>query len=276
MVVSEALKASIEKLNSAGVSTPRLDAEVILGHVLGVDRYRFITDPDRELSDNERSRFLRMIKRRLDREPVAYITGSKEFYSLDFIVGRDVLIPRPETELLVDLVIYYAGMNGSVLDLCTGSGAIAVAVKHMRNDLAVSASDISKRALSVARKNSMKLLGRAAVKFYTGDLYEPFTGKTFDIIVCNPPYVNRDNASLLEKELFHEPSMALFADDNGRAVIRRVISGAAAHLEEHGRLVMEIGCEMKDFVIDAGAGAGFSVSVLNDHAGLPRAAVFGK
>lgn len=276
MVVSEALKDAIGKLGPAGIETPRLDAEVILAHVMGVERYRFITDPSRGLTENERKRYMRMIRRRVGREPVAYITGVKEFYSLEFTVTKDVLIPRPETELLVDLALYYAGMNCRVLDLCTGSGAVAVAVKRMRKDLAVFASDISDRALSVARKNSSKLLGRSAVKFFAGDLFEPFKDGRFGVIVCNPPYIDRESSGSLQKEIFHEPQAALFAGEGGTSVIRRIIREAAAHLEDRGKLILEIGSGMKNFVMDEGAAAGFSVSVLNDHAGLPRAAVFGE
>ncbi|HOO70464.1 MAG TPA: peptide chain release factor N(5)-glutamine methyltransferase [Spirochaetota bacterium] len=274
MNVSDALKSSLAELTRSGIETPLLDAEVILGHVLGTDRYRLVVDKERILTDNECALFTGMIKRRGDGEPVAYITGIKEFYSLDFIVNRHVLIPRPETELLVDLALYYAGMNETVLDLGTGSGAVAVSVKYSRRDLGVFASDVSAGALAVARKNAKALLGDKSIIFYRGDLFHPFAGMKFNVIVSNPPYIDRGVTSELQKELFYEPEAALFAENRGRDIIQKIILSAREYLEDDGHLILEIGSDMKEFVMHDGARAGFSVSVLNDYAGLPRVAHF--
>ncbi len=274
MTLSEALNAAIEQFTRAGIETSRLDAEVLLARVLGVERFRLIIDPSRPLDLDQASRFGAMVARRVQGEPVAYITGIREFYSLDFTVTPDVLIPRPETELLVDLVLYYAPLRGSVLDLGTGSGAIAVAVKHSRGDLRVFASDVSPRALTVARENAAAILGKDAVSFHAGDMFAPFSGSAFDVIVSNPPYVDRAVAPSLQKELFHEPDIALFADGAGTRIVEKIIAESGGHLEEGGHLLVEIGSGMKDFVVDRGAAAGYTVSVLNDHAGLPRVAHF--
>jgi len=191
-------------------------------------------------------------------------------------VNKDVLIPRPETELLVDMAIYWAGLNSSVLDLCTGSGAIAVALKHSRGDLDVCASDVSARALKVAEKNAERLLGKRRISFFEGDLFAPFKNEKFDLIVSNPPYVAGDLKGELQKELDYEPHNALYAEDDGRAVIRRIIEEAPAYFEEKGVLLLEIGSNHREFIEDEGKRRGFTVSVLNDYAGLPRVATLKK
>jgi release factor glutamine methyltransferase len=241
-----------------------------------MERHQLLTWNDRILSDTEKSAIDKAVKRRLKFEPVAYITGMKEFYSLEFTVNKDVLIPRPETELLVDMAIYWGGLNASVLDLCTGSGAIAVALKHSRGDLDVCASDISAKALKVAEKNAEKILGKRRISFFEGDLFSPFKDEKFDLIVSNPPYVAGDLKGALQKELDFEPHDALYADDDGRAVIRRIIDEAPLYLEEKGVLLLEIGSNHREFIEDAGRKRGFTVSVLNDYAGLPRVATLKK
>lgn len=276
MVIAEALKNSRELLQKEGIENPALDAEVILCHVLNCERHYLIINTDEELSPEFLNDFNSKIKRRLKFEPIAYIVGSKEFYSLDFIVNKDVLIPRPETELLVDLVIYYAVRNGSVLDLGTGSGAIAVSVKYNRDDLQVWASDASEKALTVAKKNTLNLLGKGSVAFLEGDLFGPCEGMLFNVIVSNPPYVDRSDIPSLQKDLLHEPQEALFAEEKGMAVIDRIISSASDYLYNEGYLILEISDTMKDVIYEKAAENGFSASVLNDYAGLPRVAVMRK
>lgn len=266
------IKDITARLSDAGLESPRLDCEVLVAHALDVEKYKLITDSCRNLASDEIRKIERMVKRRLKSEPVAYITGTKEFYSLDFIVNKHVLIPRPETELLVDMAIYWAGLNSSVLDLCTGSGAAAVALKHARRDLEVYASDISPEALKIARKNSLIINGKGGIKFYRGDLFEPFKGKRFDLIISNPPYVSPDEADSLKKDLFFEPEIALFAPDNGLAVIKRIISEAHDYLNKSGVLLLEIGSSQVDCVTELGDKNGYSVSILNDYSGLPRIA----
>lgn len=273
MVIAEALKESRELLQKGGIENPALDAEVILCHVLNCERHKLIVNSKEELSSESLKDYQNKIKRRLKFEPIAYILGSREFYSLDFIVNKDVLIPRPETELLVDLVIYYAGPNASVLDLGTGSGAIAVAVKHNRKDLQVWASDVSEKALKVAKRNAVNILGAGAITFEKGDLFSPFEKMSFNVIVSNPPYVDRADFPLLQKELSYEPDDALFADEKGTAVIERIISSSAGFLTDKGYLILEISYAMKDFIYQKAANHSFTVSVLNDYAGLPRVAI---
>jgi release factor glutamine methyltransferase len=274
--VSQMLAAVTGQLKEAGIPSPALDAELLVASAVGTDRYRLRVDDDRELQQAETGKIRRLARRRLMFEPVAYILGSKEFYSLDFAVNRNVLIPRPETELLVDMVIYYARQNATVVDIGTGSGAIAVSVKHNRSDLEVHATDISAKALAVARKNASRIVGRNRIRFHRGDLFEPLTGKRFQVIAVNPPYIDKKISGSLQKDLSFEPEEALFAGRGGRETIERVITQSGRFLADDGVLIMEIGDEMKDFVKKTGSGKGYTVSVLNDYSGLPRVAVMKK
>jgi release factor glutamine methyltransferase len=152
-----------------------------------MERFRLKVYPERELTPEELEEVRASVARRMKHEPGAYITGKKEFYSLEFQVDSRVLIPRPETELAVDLAVYYAPMNGLVLDLCTGSGAIAVALRHNRSDLDVIATDLSGEALDLAEKNCSGILKPGAIEFRQGHLFDPVEGMVFDCIVFQPP-----------------------------------------------------------------------------------------
>lgn len=276
MKLGEFLADAASRLLKTGIPTSRLDAEVITAHTLGIERYKLITDATRELTDHEILSLNKLIKRRLESEPVAYITGVKEFYAIDFAVTKDVLIPRPETELLVDMAIYWAPMYCAVLDLCAGSGAIAVALKKSRPDLNVTASDISGLALEIAEENAERVLGRDKITFLHGDLFSPVKGKVFDLIVSNPPYVDIELKGTLQKELEYEPANALYCEESGRAVIARIIDGAGEHLADDGVLLLEIGSDQRAFVEESGAAHGYNVSILNDYAGFPRVATLKK
>ncbi|MBP7602316.1 MAG: peptide chain release factor N(5)-glutamine methyltransferase [Spirochaetes bacterium] len=271
--VGEAVKEISARLVSAGVETPVLDAEVLLAFALGVERYRLLVDAGRPVDPAGFRASLRMTRRRCAGEPVAYIVGRKEFYSLDFRVTRGVLIPRPETELLVDMALYHARPGAVLLDLGTGSGAIAVAVARNRPDIKVYASDISSAALRVAKWNCRHLAGPRAVTFRAGDLFAPFEGKRFDVVVSNPPYIDPSVAPSLQREIAFEPEVALFAGERGRAVLSRIIASAGRHLTKDGVLLLEMGHDMRDFIMEAGRKGGYTVSVFNDLSGLPRAAL---
>jgi release factor glutamine methyltransferase len=271
--IRDCLRESIEKLTGAGIPGAALDAEVLIAHACGMERFRLKVYPERELSPDELEEVQAAVARRMKHEPVAYITGIKEFYSLEFQVDSRVLIPRPETELAVDLAVYYAPMNGLVLDLCTGSGAIAVALKHNRSDLDVIATDLSVEALDLAEKNCSGILKPGAIEFRQGHLFDPVRGMIFDCIVSNPPYVDPAKKPELQKDLEFEPGDALYAGDSGRAIVEAIISSGGNFLTGQGVMIIEIGEAMRDFVIEKGERAGFSVSILNDYGGLPRVAV---
>lgn len=272
MLLGDILRELKTAFRGKGLDTPDLDAEVLVAGLLGLDRYRLFTDPGRELGDEQVAAVRSGAARRLAYEPVAYILGEKEFYSLPFRVDSRVLIPRPETELLVDVVIADAPRGGRMLDLGTGSGIIAVSVKKNRPDLEVWASDLSAEALEVARGNAASLLGPDALTFRCGDLFAPVGDTRFHLIASNPPYVDEALQGTLQPELGFEPAGALYAADRGTAVIRAIIAGAGARLVPGGMLLLEIGADQEAVARGAGAAGGFIVTVLRDYAGLPRLA----
>ncbi len=266
----------VSQLKDAGVDEPVLDAQVILSHILDIEKYRLVTDKDLIITENELRLVKRSVKKRIKGMPVAYITGKKEFYSLEFSVNENVMIPRPETELLVDLSIFYAKQNDSVLDLGTGSGAIAISVKHSRYDLTVCASDVSEKALRVARRNASRILRRNAIRFYHGDLFSPFGGVRFSIIVSNPPYIAPEMRPSLQKEILFEPEIALFANNRGRDIIKGIVSQGQDYLEKGGMLILEIGEDMVDFLDSIAGEYNYLISFLSDYSGFPRVAILKK
>ncbi|MBN1499436.1 MAG: peptide chain release factor N(5)-glutamine methyltransferase [Spirochaetes bacterium] len=271
MILLEAVNTYAARLRSAGIESSRLDSEVIVSHVLGFERYRLITESSRILSGDEMAEIEKYIERREKREPLAYLLNEKEFYSLPFYVDQNVLIPRPETELLVDMVIYEAALDSRVLDLCTGSGAIAVACKKFRSDLDISASDISRSALNIAEKNCKQILKNDSVAFILSDIFENISGK-FDIIVTNPPYVSELVRNDLEPELNYEPDHALFSGESGNEIISSIISQSPEFLNPGGLLLMELGRDNREFVKSESMKY-FDCSIFKDYSGLDRIAM---
>jgi release factor glutamine methyltransferase len=273
LLVSLALKDAVSILERAGVDNPALDAGILASFCLDVERYRLDIDTGMLFSPEQIRKFNKLIRRRAGREPIAYITGSREFYSLEFTVNKNVLIPRPETELLVDLAIYYAPQGGAVHDLCTGSGAVAVALKKNRPDLKVSASDISTAALAMAKKNALLNTGKNSVKFYAGDMFAPLRGLKFDVITANPPYVDPAKKTSLAPELAREPECALFSKDSGAAHAKRIIRESEPYLNPGGIMILEIDGSVKDACAAEAAAGGYDISFMNDYAGLTRIAL---
>jgi len=273
MTIRAALERMIQSLTETECETPDLDARVLMAHALGVEPHHLVIDGGRELDAPEEELVFSFLERRMRHEPVAYITGRKEFYSLEFLVGPHVLIPRPETELLVDMAVYHAPREGRVLDLGTGSGAIAVSIKHNRKDLTVYATDISPDAIESARANCARLLGEGEIIFTTGDLFEPVDGEIFDLIVSNPPYVDLGLRDSLRPDLAYEPSLALYADDRGGAVVLRIIDEAPPRLAPGGMVIMELSPDLRERVGRKGRDRGFHVSILNDYGGFARVAL---
>ena len=272
MTITEILRQLTLEFKQCGIDTARLDAEVLISFTLGIERYRLITDASRELTERE-SELLHSVKsRRTLGEPVAYITGNKEFYSMNFSVNRHVLIPRPETELLVDLAVFHAPPGASILDLGTGSGAIAVALKHSRPDCEITATDISTEAIETARLNAKNLLGDGCISFLAGDLFSPVTGLKFDVILTNPPYIDYNDKPGLQRELFFEPHIALFCGSGGMEIIEKIIGNAAEFLSEKGLVFIETGAMMEKKVIELADKYGYTAVIMRDHAGLPRVA----
>jgi release factor glutamine methyltransferase len=225
-----------------GLDTPRLDAQVLLSHVLGHDRIYLYTHFDQPLGPDELARFRALIQRRLGGEPVAYLVGKKEFRSLELAVDARVLVPRPDTEATVDAALAHLAPDaaGRVVDVGTGSGAIALALKKERPALEVLAVDRSPDAAAVARANAERL--GLAVEVIEGDLLAPVAARApFCLIVSNPPYIPSAEVATLAPEVQKEPRAALDGGADGLAIVRRLIADAPPLLDAGGALVLEIG-----------------------------------
>jgi len=248
--IRDLLKVTSDFLKQKDIEAPRLSAEVLLAHILSLNRVELYLRFDQPLHEEEISRYRALVKRRLNREPMQYITGSQEFWSLDFEVGPGVLIPRPESELLVEtaLSLHRAGRiphagQLRLLDLCTGCGALAVALAREIPDAAVWASDLSGDALATARLNAAKHGVAHRMEFLTGDLCQPARDRnlTFDLIVSNPPYIRSDAWEGLPPEVrLHEPRMALDGGEEGMVYIKRILSAGPDCLEPGGWVLMEM------------------------------------
>lgn len=265
--IRDALDSAVIALTAAGSESPRLDAELLLAAAMGVDRAVIVSEPGRAIEPDAARRFMGYAARRRDREPVAYILGTKGFRSIELAVDPRVLIPRPETEHLVEAVLDLP-RGARVCDVGTGSGAIALALKAERPDLAVVATDASDDALAVARANAARL--GLDVELHHGDLLADVAGP-IDAIVSNPPYVE-DGAELAPEIVRHEPALALRAGPDGLDVIRRLLPAAGA---TEARLVaLEIGAGQAAAVGDLLREAGFpDVEVVLDLAGIERVLV---
>lgn len=225
-----------------GIDSPRLEAEILLGRVLNMNRVYLYANFDRPVDEKEREIYKDFIRRRVSGEPSAYIVGYKEFMSLDFKVTPDVLIPRPDTEVLVEGIIEIASEldNVKICDIGTGSGAIAVSLAHYLPNATIYATDISQNALEIAEENA--LLNGVNINFLTGNLLEPVREKgKFDIIAANLPYISPDDFNNLDNEVkAYEPKLALIADGDGLDLYRQLIPEALDLLEDEGYLFFEI------------------------------------
>jgi release factor glutamine methyltransferase len=271
--VRDALAGAMTAITAAGCETPRLDAELLLAHVLGVSRERLLTDRDLTVSGPAVRMVQDAVRRRaVLREPVAYITGVRHFRRLELAVDPRVLIPRPETELLVEVALQSLPLGVRVLDVGTGSGAIALALADERHDLTVAGSDLSEDALAVARANAGRL-GLSCVEWLKADLLEG-VADPFDAIVANLPYVpERDRASLAPEILRHEPARALFAGPDGLDAIRALIAQASVR-ERIRALLLEVGAGQSQAVAELMRAAGFTdVRAEHDLAGVERVVV---
>ncbi|MHA4868830.1 peptide chain release factor N(5)-glutamine methyltransferase [Duganella sp. PWIR1] len=247
-----------------------LDYRVLLCHALALNRIALITQSERVLTAEEAQRFAALVQRRLDGEPVAYIVGQREFFGLPFEVSGAVLIPRPDTELLVELTLERLPPQGRVLDMGTGSGAIAVALAHTRQDADVTALDVSADALAVAQRNAAA--NNARVRFLQSDWYAALQGAApFDVIASNPPYIASGDRHLSEGDLRYEPVGALTDHADGLSALRTIIAGAPAHLKPRGWLLMEHGYDQSAQVRALLSGAGYTeVQSWRDLAGIER------
>jgi release factor glutamine methyltransferase len=240
------------------VDSPRLSAELLLAHVLGVPRIRLYTDYERPVSEAHLSAYRELVRRAGEHEPIAYLTGRAHFFGLELIVTPDVLIPRPDTETLVENLLQWVRHEPEltaprVLDLCTGSGCIAVAVASRLKTASVLATDISPKACAVARQNVEKHALQDRVIVEEGDLFEPLKSivhaQPFHLITANPPYIPHANIETLDRNVRdYEPHLALDGGDDGLAVIRRILETAPRHLTPAGQLFMEMQFDQGDAI----------------------------
>lgn len=248
---------------------PALENRILLGHALGLSRVQLITQSERAFTAEEALQLTALVQRRLAGEPIAYLVGQREFYGLSLLVTPAVLIPRPETELLVELALERLPHNGRVLDMGTGSGAIAVALAHQRADLQVTALDASTAALAVARQNADR--HHVNVQFLHSDWYAALAHQRFDMIVANPPYIEQHDPHLAQGDLRFEPVDALTDHADGLAALRAIVSGAGTYLAAHGWLLMEHGYDQAGAVRALLAASGFGqVQSWQDLAGIER------
>ena len=290
MVIRDALAQACASLKQAGIETYSLDASLLLAKVLNTSRTMLVACASEPLQHEAYMAFNALIERRLKGECTAYILGKKEFRGLEFLVNPSVLVPRPDTETLVEAAILIckeqkrgmkndvAANNLRVLDLCTGSGAVAVSLKHEMPQLDVWAADISAEALEIAKTNAARLLPDNNIHFYQGDLYAALTSDNlsspnacFSLIVSNPPYIPTETIKTLPAEVQKEPLIALDGGKSGLEIIERIIDGAPEYLIPEGALAMEADPHQMGNIVTLLEKRGFSsIKKYNDLSGQER------
>lgn len=271
--VSWELSTAIVRLRDAGVDSPQLDAQLIMARVLSCSRMEVVAHPERVLTEPQRAAFYDMLARRQSRYPLAYILGEREFFGLTFVVSPAVLIPRPETEILVEQVLARVGDGAKIADVGVGSGAIAVALAVSLPSAGLWATDTSDDALKVARANAEKHAVSKRVSMVSGDLLEPLIpmGLQFDAIVSNPPYIPSAVIETLEPEVRFEPIGALDGGADGADAYRALFPQAAGLTK---LIAVEFGIEQGTVVAEIAKAAGFSdVEIVRDLAGIERVAI---
>lgn len=272
MKISEIRKIARDKLLAAGIEDAAYDADEIIGFVTEIDRSNLPFYGDTLLDSAQEEQIPSLIEKRANRVPLQHILGFTWFYGRKFLVNSDVLIPRPETEVLVENALKYIRPSHRVLDLCTGSGCIAISIEreYKEGDLSVTASDISENALKVAKLNGERLSSKVA--FITSDLTLSIPkGAFYDIITANPPYISTLDKESLSAEVRQDPDLALFAGEDGLSIYRRLAQEIPGILAPGGTIFLEIGCEQGYAVSELFRGAGFNnIEIIMDYAGLDR------
>jgi len=259
------------------LESPRLDAELLLSHVLGCTRIQLYTNYDADVGDADRRRFRELVLRRSNYEPVAYLVGTREFYGLSFAVGPHVLIPRPETEHLVDAAVAFLKDREAptFADVGTGSGCIAIALASEVSQTTGVATDASKEALALAKSNAERHGLADRIAFDESDLLANVNAPAFDLIVSNPPYVAASEWETMAPDVRNwEPKLALDGGDDGLQVYRRLIPAAASKLKLGGRILLEIGSSQESDVLNIIAEASLNaLPTVHDYSGHPRVVV---
>lgn len=251
MKLIEALdRVQKELLKFETLKNAKLESEILMALVLKITREKLITLYEKELSKDEEKYFFDLAERRKQREPIAYITEKKEFYSLNYFVNKNVLIPRPETEELVEFVLKKIKDNEKIIDIGTGSGVIAVTLKMYKKNCNMTALDINEKSIEVAKRNAESILGeKHNIEFICGDATKYKTENKFDIAVSNAPYVPENSIDLLEKDIFYEPTIALFSGSDGLSFYREFIKNLKNILKKGGAFFFEIGINQSEEII---------------------------
>ena len=259
-----------EKLQKAGITEAELDARLLLEFICHTDRNALYAHGDQEIEEEKMQDFLQLIEKRAVHIPLQHLTGEQNFMGLDFLVNEHVLIPRQDTEILVEELMRDLHDGIRILDMCTGSGCILLSLLHYSNDCSGVGVDVSEDALAVARQNADRLAEKQAV-FIQSDLFEKVEG-SFDLIVSNPPYIrSQEIAGLMPEVREHEPHLALDGKDDGLHFYREIIKGAMPHLKRGGQLFFEIGYDQGEAVQALLAANGYTeIAVVKDYAGLDR------
>lgn len=274
--IKRVLTWATDDFKRRGNKSARLDAELLLGEALGLDRIKLIIEAERVLEDAELGRYRELIKRRRNGEPIAYILGRREFFALPFRVDRRVLIPRPDTEILVETALEQTRerhLYGRALDLCTGSGCVAIAFAKARPTWRVTAVDVSPDAAALARENSRRAGTVHNLAILEGDLFAPLASDAeLELITANPPYIPSAEIETLDVDVRdYEPRLALDGGKDGLDIIRRLLAEAPRHLAPNGVLTMEVGFDQAPVVSDLFVEAGFrDVTRAKDLAGVER------
>ena len=279
--IKESVSQAASVLQNAGVPEPRREAASLLAHKLSRDRTFLFTHGDECLSDETFSQYITMVQRRAAGEPLQYITGLQDFYGRQFYVTPDVLIPRPETELLVEAALRLIGPTKSpvICDVGTGSGCIAISILCEKEDARAVALDISPAALTVARQNSEVLRVTERIDFVVSDCFDGLESPpgAFDLIVSNPPYVSADMVPGLQREVRdHEPLVALSPGADGLAVIRRLMKDGPTFLKSNGYMLLEIGFDQGEKVAQMVENPWHLLEILPDLQGIPRIVILKK
>ncbi|HSE35979.1 MAG TPA: peptide chain release factor N(5)-glutamine methyltransferase [Blastocatellia bacterium] len=278
--ISQAIIEGSRRLRAAGVDHDRLTAGLLLRHLIGVERTHLLTRSEEQIGADQYRDYLELVERRAAGEPLQYVIGHQEFYELDFIVTPDVLIPRPETEFLIERVMKLAEESERdsllIVDVGTGSGCIAVTIAKLLPGARLIATDVSPAALTVAQRNAERNRVRDRIEFLEGDLLEPLAERglqgAVDILASNPPYVNQVGRQLLQREVREwEPHEALFGGADGLDFYRRLLAETAPILKPQGYLVLEIGFSQLEAISEIVSGSGLRLcDVTRDLQGIPR------
>jgi release factor glutamine methyltransferase len=276
MRIIDALKWGEQELKVAKVENPRWDADLLLGHVLNIRREQLYLQRNQELDLLQENQYRQELNRRVNREPLQYILQNQEFMGLDFYVDQRVLIPRPDSEIMVERLLEEKkvwrpkaeDLRAKVVDICTGSGALAISIAHFWPEAQVVGTDLSSDSIEVACFNATRL--GVKVEWRQGDFLAPIRGETWDFIISNPPYIGREEYESLSLEIFQEPKIAFLGGDDGLDFYRELAEDARSLLEPNGKIILEIGWQQGTRVEELFRQQGFDTQVFQDYGGRDR------